>query len=105
MCCIDQLNPTTRSSHSVVKQAVVQQDGQIGPANPKRQRADLAKKSDAGRVSEARAAIAEIVDRIEYQEGADAFTMRYRIGGVNLASPRGSVTIPTIVACTLAKVA
>ena len=52
-------------------------------------RADLVEKKDAGRVSEARAAIADIVDRIEYAEGGNAFTIRYRVTGVSLASPRG----------------
>jgi hypothetical protein len=52
-------------------------------------RADLVEKKDAGRVSEARAAIADIVDRIDYAEGGNAFTIRYRVTGVSLASPRG----------------
>jgi hypothetical protein len=55
-------------------------------------RADLVEKKDAGRLSEARAAIADIVERIENAEGASAFTIRYRVTGVSLASPRNSIS-------------
>jgi site-specific DNA recombinase len=67
--------------------------GKIGPPEIRRMlaamRADLAEKRGAGLVGEARAAIAEMVDRVEYAEGSNAFTIRYRVTGVSLASPRG----------------
>lgn len=52
-------------------------------------RADLEAKRDAGMITEVRAAMAEMVERIEYAEGGTSFTIRYRVTGVTRASPRG----------------
>jgi hypothetical protein len=52
--------------------------------------------------------VVSILDRIELDPEQATLQVCYRIplrGGNSLASPRGSVTIPTVVARTLVKVA
>ena len=55
-----------------------------------------------------KAFLLSILDRVELDPEQQTLRVCYRIplrDGVSVASPRGSVTIPTIVARTLAKVA
>ncbi len=52
--------------------------------------------------------LVSILDRVELDPEQATFQLCYRIplrGGNSVASPRGSVTIPTIIAHTLARVA